>query len=95
MPTWRRRCLWRWRQGCQNFNPGHTAAAYAAVTQHNRLLEVRIMKGSVSPDKGSAASTFTHFAISPTHPHFFVPWGLGTKEQKTWLSQHELYLLVL
>lgn len=53
------------------------------------------MKGSVSQDKGSAASTFTHFAISPTHPHFFVPWGPGTKEQKAWLLQHELYLLVL
>lgn len=52
-------------------------------------------EGECVPGQRLSASTFTHFAISPTHPHFFVPWGLGTKEQKTWLSQHELYLLVL
>lgn len=41
-------------------------AARLMQSSHSTLMEVRKMKGSVSQDKGSAASTFTHFAISST-----------------------------
>lgn len=41
-------------------------AARLMQSSHSTLMEVRIMKGSVFQDKDSAASTFTHFAISST-----------------------------